>query len=267
MAGTTSQTTLSGGVAVSAYSAFSGINAVTGADYTITDGDGYRTIDMTTGASNRTITLPTLADNVGREIIIRKADSGAGYILIDGEGAETINGQTIFYMTAQYEAVALVATTTGWAVVNFIPRGYVSALCSAATPTVSANTDVDVTGMTVTLQPGTWRLGYHMTAGVDDNSGAVNSISGRVRITDSSNNAVSGSEAFFNYEAVAANSSLYFPVSREVTVTITSATTYKVRVACGDATAAGFAQVAADSLAGALTNPDNNSTIFAQRVA
>jgi len=60
------------------------------AGYTVLDNDGYETISVTTGASDRTIALPTLADNLGREIEVSKIDSGAGEIILDGEGAELI---------------------------------------------------------------------------------------------------------------------------------------------------------------------------------
>lgn len=77
----------------------SAVKTVTSANYTILDNDGYDAILVNTTSSNRTITLPTAADNIGRKLYIKKDDSGAGELRIAGEGAETIDGsniQTIF---------------------------------------------------------------------------------------------------------------------------------------------------------------------------
>jgi hypothetical protein len=71
------------------------------ADYTITDDDA-NTVFVTTSTSTITITLPTVADNTGRIITIKKVDSGSGKITIDGEGAETIDGSTTLDVENQY---------------------------------------------------------------------------------------------------------------------------------------------------------------------
>lgn len=62
-------------------------------DYTIDDEDPD-TILVTAGAAARTITLPTAADNAGRTITVQKVDSGAGAVVVDGEGAEVIFNQS-----------------------------------------------------------------------------------------------------------------------------------------------------------------------------
>lgn len=88
------------------------------ADYTITDIDGVKIIDMTTGAANKTATLPTATDNVDREITLRKADGGAGYAILDGEGAETINGTATWEVTEQYGYVTVKSNGTAWIMLN-----------------------------------------------------------------------------------------------------------------------------------------------------
>ena len=84
------------------------------ADYTITDTDGVSGILMTTGASTQTVTLPTAADNTGRVIEFVKVDSGAGTFVIDGEGAETINGATTLTIEKQYSSVTLICNGSAW---------------------------------------------------------------------------------------------------------------------------------------------------------
>jgi hypothetical protein len=90
------------------------VHTVASADYTILDGDGYHTILVTTGASDRTMTLPTAADNEGRELTFKKLDAGVGKVIIDGEGAETIDGATTYQVVAQYAFVRLVCDGSSW---------------------------------------------------------------------------------------------------------------------------------------------------------
>lgn len=94
----------------------SSVNSVSSADYTILDGDGYDTILVSTGASDRTITLPTAADNIGRKIFIKKTDSGAGKVIIDGEGSETIDGALVKNILYQYESYGIVCDGSNWLV-------------------------------------------------------------------------------------------------------------------------------------------------------
>lgn len=82
--------------------------------YTITDTDGVTTILMTTSTSDYTVTLPTAADNAGRVVTVKKADSGSGSCTVDGEGSETINGATTVVLLYQYEAITLFCDGTGW---------------------------------------------------------------------------------------------------------------------------------------------------------
>lgn len=69
------------------------VQHIVSADYIITDVDGYDVLLVTTGASNRLITLPTAADNNGRQIIVKKIDSDIGYVRVRAEGAEAIDDQ------------------------------------------------------------------------------------------------------------------------------------------------------------------------------
>jgi len=97
---------------------FDGLVSNKAADYIIADTDGIKVIEVTTGAGDDTITLPTLADNLLKKITIRKVDSGAGNVIIEGEGAETINGQTNLTLYTQYDWVTLEAGETNWYIVN-----------------------------------------------------------------------------------------------------------------------------------------------------
>jgi hypothetical protein len=87
--------------------------------YTVLDTDGIGTILVTTGASNRTITLPTASDNAGRMITVKKVDSGAGRITIAPEGSETVDGRTTgVLLFLQYESAQVVSDGSNWHVAN-----------------------------------------------------------------------------------------------------------------------------------------------------
>lgn len=88
------------------------------ANYTITDTDPDVFL-VTTGASNVTLTLPTVADNTGRQLLFVKLDSGAGTIILDGEGAETINGETtLMVCDDQYDAAEVHGSGSAWYVIR-----------------------------------------------------------------------------------------------------------------------------------------------------
>ena len=86
---------------------------------------------MTTGATNKTVTLAygqigllesTTILNInntdvvfeyGKQITIKKVDSGAGNVIIDGNGA-LIDGAATITLTTQYESVTLQWDGTNW---------------------------------------------------------------------------------------------------------------------------------------------------------
>ena len=90
-----------------------GIGAIAD-DYAILDDDDFTHIMATTGGTALTVTLPTAADNDNRIIEILKADSGAGIVTLDGEGAETINGGTDETLVTQYNRLKVISNGTTW---------------------------------------------------------------------------------------------------------------------------------------------------------
>jgi hypothetical protein len=92
----------------------SSVKTLSSAGYTILDTDGYETILVTTGASDRTIVLPAAANNTGRVLYFKKLDSGAGHVIIDGNASETIDGATTQTLYYQYGECTIVCDGTGW---------------------------------------------------------------------------------------------------------------------------------------------------------
>lgn len=86
--------------------------------YTITDTDGVSVIYMTTAGTDRTVTLPTAADNAGRVITIKKVDSGTGVCAVDGEGSETVDGVVTRYLPLQYDFMTVQCDGSAWHIIQ-----------------------------------------------------------------------------------------------------------------------------------------------------
>lgn len=108
------------------YGAWKGPNratAISSANYTVTNTDGYDMVLVTTGASQRTITLPAVGSNTGRLLTIKKVDSGAGSVLIDTPSTETIDGSAQLTIYGQYGKTTLLCDGTNWHIVELTDSG------------------------------------------------------------------------------------------------------------------------------------------------
>ena len=71
--------------------------------------------DATSGAI--TVNLPTISGNTGRQYTIKKIDSSANAVTVDGSGAETIDGSTTAVINSQYESITIQATSSEWGII------------------------------------------------------------------------------------------------------------------------------------------------------
>ena len=90
------------------------------ANYTIADDDpDIVVIGAITALAHTTIILPTAADNVGRIItVVIDGDPGAKNVIVDGEGAETINGAATKTNSDRYSYLRLLCNGTGWNIIG-----------------------------------------------------------------------------------------------------------------------------------------------------
>ena len=84
------------------------------ADYTILDGDGYTDFLFALVTTARTLTLPTSADSVGREVYAKIISNTSGTLTLDGEGGELINGIATWVLSAAGDWIHLICDGTGW---------------------------------------------------------------------------------------------------------------------------------------------------------
>lgn len=84
-------------------------------DYTVLDGDGFTHIYKDDAVvTDRTYTLPTLADNLDRRICFKNLSTGKGNLTIDGEGAETIDDLTSFDLPFEGASACVIAGANTW---------------------------------------------------------------------------------------------------------------------------------------------------------
>lgn len=69
--------------------------------------------DSTPG--NITVSMPTIAGIIGKRYIIK--NTGTNFVIIDGLGAETIDGQLTVTLNIQYESVTIIATSVEWSII------------------------------------------------------------------------------------------------------------------------------------------------------
>lgn len=82
------------------------------AAYTATVSDKTILCDATSGAF--TVTLPATQGLSGITYYIKKVDSSGNAVTIDGNGSETIDGDTTVKITTQYEALLLQTDGSNW---------------------------------------------------------------------------------------------------------------------------------------------------------
>lgn len=92
---------------------FATATAAKTADYTATLDDG--TIEVDASGAARTITLFAASGNAGKIIVVKKTDSSANAVIIDGNAVETIDGAATTVLSTQWALVMLQVNATGTA--------------------------------------------------------------------------------------------------------------------------------------------------------
>lgn len=88
------------------------------ADYTISDADTDLTILVDDTSTDRTITLPTAADNLNKVITIKNVSTDKGKVTVDGEGSETIDGYTTIILDFKNCYIKVQSDGSNWHIIN-----------------------------------------------------------------------------------------------------------------------------------------------------
>jgi hypothetical protein len=153
------------------------IHAVSTTPFTVLDDDGYQVLLVTTAASDITINLPTASANTDRPLRIVKVDSGAGTVIVDGEGAELINETTTWVLNAQYQYLQIVCNGTKWVVVAC--EGTLLELVDISSRSQSnptANTWYNLGSLSLTVPDGIWEISYFASFGAEAASGTLTAL-------------------------------------------------------------------------------------------
>lgn len=90
------------------------------AAYTATLTDHFIDCDATSAAFS--ITLPAVASSSGKELIIKKIDSSANAVTVDGNASETIDGATTYSLAQQYDSVTIYCDGSEWHIIGEVVR-------------------------------------------------------------------------------------------------------------------------------------------------
>lgn len=74
----------------------------------------HHTVLANAGVGGFTITLPAAASVVGRIYVIKKIDTSGNVVVVDGAGAETIDGIAIYSLSTAFESVTIQSNGTAW---------------------------------------------------------------------------------------------------------------------------------------------------------
>jgi hypothetical protein len=77
--------------------------------------DNFIAVDATTG--DVTVTLPAASTATGVVLNVKKVDSSANNVILDGNASETIDGATTLSFNVQYQSFTVVCDGTQWWVI------------------------------------------------------------------------------------------------------------------------------------------------------
>lgn len=140
------------------------VAAKSGANYTILDDDDIGVLEVNPSGADRTVTLPTVADNLHRELTIvnSAAQATAFKVIVEGEGAEQV-GQATAYWLWPGEAVSIKSNGTLWRVISppywhHVPNPSLNWIASKAAgwtaDSFSGGLSIDFAALDPNYQPG-----------------------------------------------------------------------------------------------------------------
>lgn len=156
-------------------------------------------------------------------------------------------------------ASGLPGSTTGSA----IAAGFVGEIIASSFSNYTATTSTaDVTGATLPLTAGTWRIFMEVEADLTSGTGVGAAATIQVLMTNSSNVQVGNFIASLFISTTAASSQIQAPIVYETVLSISSSTTYKLRALLSNNSGTG-----ATCTLFSTTNASSASVFYAVRIA
>lgn len=144
---------------------------------------------------------------------------------------------------------------------------YLETVGTTNTSTATADTWTDATGMTITLTPGVWDIGYDVLLALLHASGS-NTARGTVGIFDSSDVLVGNTVGLIRHTLDSSSDDIETMVGHRTRITVTETETYKIRIRAAAASSAYTLRFAGNqNVTGSLTDPDAHSVLWARRVS
>lgn len=208
------------------------------ADFTAEGGSSY-IVDTSSG--DVTASIESVASGSSGEEIEFKVIDGTNDLILDPNGSETIDNLTTRTFSGEDETVSIRQDGSEWWIIKAAYTDYHSVSPTTGDITATGSTYVDLTGSSITLVPGTWELYYSINVFMNWVSGSTGTTCG-LRITDSSNSLVTGSESGFYNVQTSGNDDAAMDLSKSTVLTVTTETTYKLRIVSNQSSAAATCQ-------------------------
>ena len=215
------------------------------ANYTIVEADRDKLVKCDATSGTITITLLAAATaGDGFQLAIKKTDSGANTVVIDGNSSETIDGVTTLTLSTQYDVAVLTCDGSNWHVVNSAAAQSTSFAADNATNsgvtnlitlqhTTSGSPAAGIgTGMLFNSESGDespsnfGRLAFvadDVTAGTEDTYLAVQTRTAGAALADAYNFKVTDTAKYIVTGAPSANRTITLP-NRDLTFSYTGGT-------------------------------------------
>jgi hypothetical protein len=135
------------------------------------------------------------------------------------------------------------------------------------TTTTTANSEIDVTGATITLTPGVWDLEYSASVFAYRNPASTASIICRLRVRDSANNNESLTASNFGvFNGVSSTAWTYNEASKGKRINVTTTTTYKLSLISNVNNTSGLCQASTGNTTGGISGDESTTYIRAVRI-
>jgi hypothetical protein len=147
-----------------------------------------------------------------------------------------------------------------------VDSDYIETEMTAITTTTTADTWIDVDGSTLSLTAGRWEIGYFVCFSVRDKTGSIAYYAGQVAVTTAADSIVSGTRALIGCHSQSGGIQRqdHF-IHAKSEITVSSTTSYKLRIKCSASDASADARIFAGDLTD-ISGDEVDCRIYAKKL-